>query len=177
MECAPTINIPNPSFPKAFIFSGTASDPYSGTWGSDIKGIWFDITGPLNSQGEPYRSHFDVAGSTAWSYEWQFDELPTGEYTFEIWASDSDFCIDMVEMCTSEIRTLQINNDNQAPIVQISEPLDMDLIRASEDTLIQGVARDNDGQVTRVEIDIVDLPWILQDKALHKPLLSQVNFR
>ena len=54
-------------------------------------------------------------------------------------------------------RTLQINNDNQVPIVQISEPLDMDLIRASEDTIIQGVARDNDGQVTRVEIEIFDL--------------------
>jgi len=45
-------------------------------------------------------------------------------------------------VCTSETRTLQINNDNQAPIVQISEPLDMDLIRASEDTLIQGVMED-----------------------------------
>jgi len=159
---APTILVDTPNDGTTHdsgkvLFTGTASDPYSGTWGSDIKGIWFDITGPLNSQGEPYRSHFDVTGSTTWAYEWQFDELPTGQYTFEIWASDSDFCIDEVGVCTSETRTLQINNDNQAPIVQISEPLDMDLIRASEDTLIQGVARDNDGQVTRVEIDIVDL--------------------
>ena len=159
---APTILVDTPNDGTSHdsgrvIFSGTASDPYSGTWGSDIKGIWFDITGPDNSQGDPYRSHFDVTGSTAWSYEWHFDELPTGQYTFEIWASDSDFCIDLVGTCSSEMRTLQINNDNQVPIVQISEPLDMDLIRASEDTIIQGVARDNDGQVTRVEIEIFDL--------------------
>ena len=83
--------------------------------------------------------------------------MPTGEYVFEIWASDSDFCIDLVGTCSSEMRTLQINNDNQEPIVQLSEPLNMDSIRASEDTLIQGVARDNDGQVTRVEISIFDL--------------------
>ena len=159
---APTILVDTPNDGSSHdsgkvIFSGTASDPYSGTWGSDIQGIWFDITGPLNAQGEPYRSHFDVVGSTAWSYEWQFDELPSGQYIFEVWASDSDFCIDMVDICSSEIRTLQINNDNQEPIVQLSEPLNMDSIRASEETLIQGVARDNDGQVTRVEISIFDL--------------------
>ena len=27
------------------LFTGTASDPYAGTWGSDIQDIWFDVTG------------------------------------------------------------------------------------------------------------------------------------
>ena len=27
------------------LFTGTASDPYSGTWGSDIQDIWFDVSG------------------------------------------------------------------------------------------------------------------------------------
>lgn len=159
---APTILVETPNDGSTHdsgkvLFTGTATDPYTGTWGSDIQGIWFDITGPENSQGEAYRSHFDVTGSTAWSYEWQFNELPTGLYTFDIWASDSDFCIDLPGICTVETRTLQINNDNQPPIVQLSEPLNMDVIRVSEETIIQGVARDNDGQVTRVEIDIFDL--------------------
>ena len=33
----------------------------------------------------------------------------------------------------------------------------MESVRASEETIISGVARDNDGQVTRVEISVVDL--------------------
>ena len=33
----------------------------------------------------------------------------------------------------------------------------MESVRAAEDTIISGVARDNDGQVTRVEITVVDL--------------------
>ena len=141
------------------IFSGTASDPYSGTSGSDIQGIWFDITGPLNSAGEPYRSHFDVTGSTTWSYEWHFDELPSGEYIFEVWASDSDFCIDVVGVCSSayETRSITVNTDNAIPFAQLSEPLNYDILRASETQLIQGVALDNDGIVTRVEIAIFDL--------------------
>ena len=33
----------------------------------------------------------------------------------------------------------------------------MEVVRAAEETVISGVARDNDGQVTRVEISIYDL--------------------
>ena len=133
-------------------FTGTASDPYTGTWGSDIESIWFDITGPNG-----YTSHFAIEGSTVWSYDWAFEELDSGVYVFNIWAADSDFCIDLVGICTAETRTLTINNDNALPFVSVSQPVPSDVIRASDEYMIQGVARDNDGQVTRVEIDIQDL--------------------
>jgi hypothetical protein len=154
---APTILIETPndgtSHGNAHVtFTGTASDPYSGTWGSDIESIWFDINGPNG-----YTSHFAIEGSTAWSYEWQFEELDSGTYTFEVWAADSDFCIDAVGICNSEYRTLTIMNDNALPFVSVSQPIQSDVIRASAEYMIQGVARDNDGQVTRVEIDIQDL--------------------
>ncbi|MCH1529478.1 MAG: hypothetical protein L7S46_07115, partial [Candidatus Poseidoniaceae archaeon] len=95
--------------------------------------------------------------STAWSYDWQFEELASGTYTFSIWAADSDFCIDIIGACNAETRSLTILNDNALPFVQLSEPINSDVLRASDEQLIQGVARDNDGQVTRVEIQIQDL--------------------
>jgi hypothetical protein len=154
---APTILVETPNDGSSHdnnkvTFTGTASDPYSGTWGSDIQSIWFDINGPNG-----YTSHFAIEGSTAWSYDWQFEELLTGTYTFSIWAADSDFCIDIIGACNAETRTLTILNDNALPFVQLSEPINSDVLRASNEQLIQGVARDNDGQVTRVEIQIQDL--------------------
>jgi hypothetical protein len=135
-------------------FTGTSSDPYSGTWGSDIKSIWFDINGPNG-----YTANFDVSGSTAWAYDWIFQELQTGQYDFRIWASDSDFCNTKSSWvdCEHETRTININTDNAIPFVQLSEPLNSDILRASDTQLIQGVALDNDGLVTRVEISIFDL--------------------
>ena len=154
---APTILVETPNDGSSHdnnkvTFTGTASDPYSGTWGSDIQSIWFDINGPNG-----YTSHFAIEGSTAWSYDWQFEELASGTYTFSIWAADSDFCIDIIGACNAETRTLTILNDNALPFVQLSEPINSDVLRASDEQLIQGVARDNDGQVTRVEIQIQDL--------------------
>ena len=52
------------------LFQGTASDPYQGTYGSDVKQIWFKIVGPGTTQS------FFQQGSTSWSYEWNVAELP-----------------------------------------------------------------------------------------------------
>ncbi|MBT5843843.1 MAG: right-handed parallel beta-helix repeat-containing protein [Euryarchaeota archaeon] len=135
-------------------FTGTSSDPYSGTWGSDIDSIWFDINGPNG-----YTANFNVPGSTAWAYDWIFQELESGQYDFRIWASDSDFCNVKTGWteCNYETRSITVNTDNAIPFVQLSEPLNSDTLRASETQLIQGVALDNDGLVTRVEITIFDL--------------------
>ncbi len=155
---APTILVDSPNDGSSHengkvTFTGTASDPYSGTWGSDITAIWFDINGPNG-----YTITLDVAGSTAWAFEWLFQDLETGQYDFRIWASDSDFCNIKTGWadCTYESRSLNINTDNSIPFVQLSEPLPNDILRASESQLIQGVALDNDGLVTRVEISIFD---------------------
>lgn len=164
---APTIvvDVPNTGSTHStgkVLFQGTAADPYSGTYGSDIKKIWFHITSDEND----YISHFYTEGSTSWSYEWDFSELLSGQYTFEVWASDSDFCIDDSGICIVETRVLDIVNENTPPQLQLSwigSPdqmtggVDDGVIRAATNTTIVGVARDVGGQVTRVEIDIVDL--------------------
>ena len=143
------------------LFQGTASDPYQGTYGSDIKQIWFHITGPNN-----FEQQFFNQGSTSWSYEWNVAELPSGEYTIDVWAADSDFCIDNASECVVETRTVTINNDNVPPNLQLSwigaddqssGGIDGDTVRASTETKIIGVARDIGGFVTRVEIEITDL--------------------
>ena len=43
-------------------FTGTASDPYSGTWGSDITSIWFEINGPPKLYCEFRYSRFHCLG-------------------------------------------------------------------------------------------------------------------
>ena len=146
------------------MFQGTASDPYQGTAGSDVKQIWFSITGP-----DGFAQQFFIQGSTSWSYQWNVGELPTGDYTATVWAADSDFCIGEPienEGCVAETRTITINNDNVPPNLQLSwigaedqssGGIDGDTVRASSDTKIIGVARDIGGFVTRVEIEITDL--------------------
>jgi len=141
------------------LFTGTASDPYVGVQGSDIQQIWFNISGPND-----YFSHLYTPGQTAWEYQWNFEDLPSGEYTFEVWAADSDFCIDWPVGCNVERRTLIIENDNTPPFVTVDAytsdgdlVIDGGILRASEYSYLQGGALDNDGQVTRVEIQILDL--------------------
>ena len=141
------------------LFTGTASDPYVGVQGSDIQQIWFNISGPND-----YFSHLYTPGQTAWEYQWNFEDLPSGEYTFEVWAADSDFCIDWPDGCNVERRTLIIENDNTPPFVTVDAytaddelVIDGGILRASEDSYLQGGALDNDGQVTRVEIQVLDL--------------------
>ena len=136
------------------MFTGTASDDYQGIQGSDIRDIWFSVQGPNN-----YSANYpaDAGGASSWADTWNFSSLPSGEYTFTIWASDANYCHEVVGICNPEVITITIDNDNRIPIVQVSEPFPMEVLRALEDTIISGVARDNDGQVTRVEITVVDL--------------------
>ena len=155
----PTINVDTPldgstHDGQEVLFTGTANDAYNGIQGSDIRDIWFSVEGPNNYSGNYPAS---AGGGSVWSDTWNFSSLPTGYYTFTIWASDANYCHEVVDICDPEVLTIYIDNDNRIPILQVSEPLPMASVRASEETVISGVARDNDGQVTRVEISIYDL--------------------
>ena len=132
-------------------FTGRASDSYNGIFGSDIQRILFEVDGPNN-----YYNLFDKPGGTAWSADWTVGHLLSGTYTVKVWASDSAFCINSPVECTPVVLTLEVNNDNAIPVIQLLSPFDLQTITASEDTLLSGVARDNDGIVTKVEIVVKD---------------------
>ena len=52
--------------------------------------------------------------------------------------------------------SLYVDNDNAMPVVQLLTPFDLQTITASDATVLNGVARDADGIVTKVEIVIKD---------------------
>ncbi|MEE2747532.1 MAG: Ig-like domain-containing protein [Candidatus Thermoplasmatota archaeon] len=153
----PTIWVDSPANNAAPIedgvvhFEGRASDSYSGIFGSDIQRIWFEVDGPNN-----YYNLFDKPGGTSWSADWAVGHLPSGTYSVKVWASDSAFCTNSPDECSPVLLTLEVDNDNTIPFIQLLSPLDGATITASEDTLLSGVARDNDGTVTKVEIVIKD---------------------
>ena len=139
-------------------FSGTTSDPYFGVNGNDVKEIWFEITEDSNPQ---FTSKFAITPSpgatlSAWQYDWNYRTYASGDYTFKIWAADSDFCKDDTsdETCVVVTLNLKITNENAQPNIALDYPLDNEVIRGSESTSITGYVWDNDGIITRVDIDI-----------------------
>jgi len=141
------------------MFSGTASDEYQGVQGNDIRDIWFSVSGP-NGYSANYPA--TSGGGTTWSDSWNFSSLPSGEYSFSVWASDANYCHESFDFplqgtCIPKEVTIKVDNDNRIPVTQISEPDGLSPVRAEKETIISGVARDNDGQVTRVEFTIIDL--------------------
>ena len=134
-------------------FSGTASDPYNGVYGSDIDEVHFEISSSVfNTTTVP------VVGGPIWSWDWNFSGMPKvrTDWTFRIWASDSSFCRGVIGECTPIELTLDIDNTNAPPLITLIEPYDMQVIRAGTDTIVSGVARDTDGDVSKVEIRILD---------------------
>ena len=139
-------------------FSGTASDQYAGIQGSDIQNIWFEIRNEANGQTSKFS--IDTEGGlqslNAWSYDWDYSIYATGQYTFTIWAADSDFCTNDYNADTCDPQTIEVNieNDNSIPGIVLESMYDTQVIRGSTSTPISGYVWDNDGIVTRVEIDI-----------------------
>ena len=157
---APTISVSSPSSfsthsEGTVTFEGTAFDYYGCPiqCSSDIQDIYFHIEGP----------NFDVTtpaeGGPDWSWTWDFSGLPkvTSTYTFTVWASDSDFCEGFVDECEPVELTLTIDNSNSAPFISVIAPYDGQRLPVSEETVFEGVARDNDGSVSRVDFEIKDV--------------------
>ena len=145
------------------LFTGGAMDGYNGAI-NDIQEIHFQMSSPswstttttisrsVDSQGNP------IGSLTSWSWEWNFSGMPKNRevWTFTIWASDSGYCTETVDICTPVTLMLDIDNANAAPVISLLAPYNDEVITAAEDTMIAGIARDTDGEVKRVEIKILD---------------------
>ncbi len=146
-------------------FSGTASDSYNGIFGSDIQKIWFEVDGPSTlSQPDGYHNLFSKPGGTSWTAQWSVAHLPTGNYDVRIWANDSAFCTPINSVIGTDCypdnyvhRTLYIDNSNALPVVNLLSPYEGQVLQVSDNTIISGVARDTDGEVSYVEITILDM--------------------
>ncbi len=153
-----TVNSPSPSSTHSegsITFEGTAFDHYGCPveCSKDLQDIYFHIQGP----------NFDVTtpaeGGAEWSWTWDFSGLPreVATYTFSIWASDSDFCQGFIDECVPTELSLTIDNSNSAPFISVITPYDGQRLSVSTETIFEGVARDNDGSVSRVDFEIQDV--------------------
>ncbi len=157
---APTISVTSPSTQSTHsdgtvTFEGTAHDPYGCPidCGTDIDQIYFQIEGPN------YNVITSTEGGTEWSWTWDFSGLPRelATYTFTIWASDTDFCKGDIDECQPAVIDLQIDNQNSRPFVSLTSPQSGQIYAVDEKSIISGVARDNDGDITRVDVEVFDV--------------------
>ena len=157
---APSISVTSPSTQSTHsdgtvTFEGTAHDPYGCPidCGTDIDQIYFQIEGPN------YNVITSTEGGTEWSWTWDFSGLPRelATYTFTIWASDSDFCKGDIDECQAAVIDLQIDNQNSRPFVSLTSPQSGQIYAVDEKSIISGVARDNDGDITRVDVEVFDV--------------------
>ena len=135
-------------------FEGTAYDQYGcpEDCSKDVGEVYFYISGP-NFEGTT-----PTSGGADWSWTWDFSGQPrtVGEYSFTIWASDSDFCLGVIDECEAVTMSLIIDNSNSAPFVSLLSPQDGQRLSVT-DNMIEGVSRDNDGSVSRVDITVRDI--------------------
>ena len=85
------------------------------------------------------------------------DYLEVATYTFTIWSSDSDFCQGFIDECTPAELTLTIDNSNSEPFINLISPYEGERVSVSTETVFEGVARNNDGTVSRVDFEIKDV--------------------
>ncbi|MGY8715423.1 MAG: hypothetical protein ACKVI6_03185 [Candidatus Poseidoniales archaeon] len=138
-------------------FEGDSSDPYGCPLdcNKDLKSIYMLIEGPSFQVTTP----IEVNHNGSWSWDWDFSGQPreSAAYTFTIWASDSDFCKGIIDVCSPIVLSLTVDNSNLAPIININEPTDGLRLSVSQNTQVSGVVRDFDGSVSRVDIEIKDV--------------------
>ena len=157
---APTISVTSPSSMSthsddSVTFEGTAYDFYGcpEQCSMDVEDIYFQIVGPNFQVITP------VSGGPDWSWTWDFGGQPrvNAQYTFTIWASDSDFCVGVIDECEATVLTLNIDNSNTAPFLSVTSPQNGDRLAVSETSVFEGVARDSDGTITRVDVEVLDI--------------------
>ncbi len=137
-------------------FEGYSQDPYGcpSECNKDLGLVWFQIDGPGYQTITPVPTNEDGT----WNWEWDFSTRPREleTYTFTIWTSDSDFCDGEIDECQPVVLTLTIDHRNSRPTISVNQPISGTRISSSEDTQISGIARDFDGEVTRVDMEVKD---------------------
>ena len=148
-------------------FEGYAQDPYGcpSDCNSDVGEVYVKIEGP----------NYEVTTSIGYgpgdmfSWTWDFSSRPyeLATYNFTIWASDSDFCVGIIDECQPVVLILSVDNRNSQPTISINEPYSGTRISTSSETPINGVARDFDGTVTRIDLQVKDVSndFIIIDEA------------
>ena len=138
-------------------FVGTAQDSYGcpSECNKDIGLIYLQIEGPNFQVTTPVQSNDDGSWEWVWDFSGQPRDLAT--FTFTVWASDSDFCDGIIDECQPVVLTLSIDNSNSQPTISVNQPQANSRIPVSESTIISGVARDFDGEVTRVDVEVKDV--------------------
>tara|TARA_B100001123_G_scaffold13096_1_gene15129 strand:- start:1985 stop:4855 length:2871 start_codon:yes stop_codon:yes gene_type:complete len=139
------------------VFEGYSQDPYGcpSECNSDIGLVYMQIDGPNYQVTTPVQTNEDGTWGWAWDFGSRPRELST--YTFTIWASDSDFCNGFIDECQPVVLTLTIDNRNSQPTISVNQPFSGTRISSSTETMLQGVARDFDGDVTRVDLEVKDV--------------------
>jgi len=159
---APSIFVTTPSSfsshdEGSVVFDGYSQDPYGcpDDCNKDIGLVYMQISGPNYQVTSPVETNPDGT----WGWEWDFSTRPREltTYTFTIWASDSDFCNGDVDECQPVVLTLTIDNRNSQPTISVNQPFSGTRISSSLDTILTGVARDFDGGVTRVDLEVKDV--------------------
>ena len=141
------------------LFTGNYQDYYGcpEECNKDVGEIWFEI---LKPNGGNTTSAVQTNGDGTWQWEWDFTGEPrdSAPYTFNIWASDSDFCTQgNYDECSITSLTLSIDNSNSQPNIYIGNPTEGEIISVSNGMNISGIARDFDGSITKVEVYIYDV--------------------
>ena len=164
---APTILVSSPSSLSthsdgSIYFEGYATDPYGcdiGQCNTDIDRVYILIEGPEFQVVNPVDTSGIVENNGYWNWTWDFSGQPreSAEFTFTIWAADSDFCLGVIDVCQPQILSLIVDNTNLAPIISINQPTNGLRLSVSDSNLVSGVARDFDGDVSKVDIEVKDI--------------------
>lgn len=164
---APTILVTNPSSLSThsdgeIYFEGYASDSYGcdiQQCNLDINRVYILIEGPEFQVVNPVDVSGIVENNGYWNWTWDFSGQPreSVEFTFTIWAADSDFCLGVIDVCQPDILSLIVDNTNLAPIISINQPTNGLRMSVSDSNDVSGVVRDFDGDVSKVDIEVKDI--------------------
>ena len=103
-------------------FEGYAQDPYGcpSDCNSDVGEVYVKIEGPNYEVTTP----IGYGPGDIFSWTWDFSSRPyeLATYNFTIWASDSDFCVGIIDECQPVVLILSVDNRNSQPTISVNEP-------------------------------------------------------